>query len=61
MSNSTSRRSFMQAVGLGPAALGMSDTALAQQKQKPIPGFEEAPTDPDASKGWKPRATARLG
>lgn len=54
MSNSTSRRSFLQTVGLGTAAFGLSASAGAQQKKKPIQGFEEAPIDPNASKGWKP-------
>lgn len=54
MRSSTSRRSFLQAVGLGTAALGMSGSAIAQEKEKPIPGFEEAPKDPQASKGWRP-------
>ena len=53
MSNSTSRRSFLQAVGLGTAALGLSGSALAQQKQKSIQGFEEGPTNPNASKEWE--------
>ncbi len=53
MSRSTSRRSFLQSVGLGSAALGLSAPALAQQKQKPIQGFEEAPPDPNAAKGWQ--------
>lgn len=53
MDNSTSRRSFIQAVGAGTAALGLSNATAAEQKQKPIPGFEETPTDPDASKGWQ--------
>ncbi|MFV1980550.1 MAG: Gfo/Idh/MocA family protein, partial [Rhodothermia bacterium] len=60
MSDSTSRRSFMQAVGMGTAALGLSRSAAAQEKQKPIPGFEEAPTDPNASKGWKPFSDRKL-
>ncbi len=54
MSNSTSRRSFLQAVGLGTAALGLGGSAAAAEKKKPIQGFEEAPTDPNASKDWKP-------
>ncbi len=60
MGNSTSRRSFLQAVGLGTAALGLNGSALAGQKQKPIPGFEEAPTDPNASKGWKPVSDRKI-
>lgn len=52
MSNSTSRRSFLQAAGLGAAALGLGGSAAGAEK--PIQGFEEEPTDPNASKGWKP-------
>ena len=53
MDNSTSRRSFLHTVGLGAAAMGLNRAALAQEKSK-IPGFEEQPVDPDASKEWKP-------
>jgi predicted dehydrogenase len=53
MSRSTSRRSFLQSVGIGTAALGLSAPALAQQQRKPIQGFEEAPPDPNAAKGWQ--------
>jgi len=59
MSNSTSRRSFLQAVGLGTAALGLGRSALGGQP-KPIPGFEEAPPDPNASKGWKPVSDRKI-
>jgi predicted dehydrogenase len=59
MSKSTSRRSFMKAVSLGTAALGLTDSALAGQ-QKPIQGFEEGPTDPHASKGWKPVSDRKI-
>ena len=33
MKDSTSRRSFLHAVGLGTAALGLGGSALAQQKR----------------------------
>jgi predicted dehydrogenase len=59
MSKSTSRRSFMKAVSLGTAALGLTDSALVGQ-QKPIQGFEEGPTDPHASKGWKPVSERKI-
>ncbi len=49
----TTRRSFLQAMGLGAAALGLPGAAAAAP-EKPIQGFEKAPEDPDASKGWKP-------
>ena len=58
MKNPTSRRSFLQAVGFGAAALGLTPSAPAQQK--PIQGFEESPTDPNASKGWKPVSDRRV-
>ena len=46
------RRSFLQAVGAGAAALALPPFAQAQEQ--PIRGFERTPTDPNASKGWKP-------
>ncbi|MBN1590276.1 MAG: Gfo/Idh/MocA family oxidoreductase [Pirellulales bacterium] len=58
MNNSTSRRSFLQAVGLGAAAFGLHGSALG--KDKPIQGFEEGPVDPDASKGWQPVSDRKI-
>ncbi len=52
MHESTTRRSFLQAVGAGAAAMGLRAAGAAEDK--PIQGFEAAPTDPNASKGWKP-------
>ncbi len=52
-SNTLTRRGFLQTMGVGAAALGCARSALAQQKP-PIQGFERAPEDPDASKGWQP-------
>lgn len=55
MRSATSRRGFLQSLGLSAAVLGLRRTAPAQEKAKTtIPGFEEAPTDPEASKGWRP-------
>ena len=59
MNDFTSRRSFLQTVGVGASALGMTTSAVAQQK-KPIQGFEEGRTDPNASKGWKPFSDRKL-
>jgi len=42
----------MQSVGLGAAALGFEPSAFSQDK--PIQGFERAPEDPRASRGWRP-------
>ncbi len=58
MKPSTSRRSFLQAVGLGTAALGLAGSASAGEQ--PIQGFEEAPGDPNASKEWKPVSDRRI-
>jgi predicted dehydrogenase len=58
MHESTSRRSFLQALGLGAAAWGLS--APARTEDKPIQGFETAPTDPSASKGWRPVSDRRI-
>lgn len=57
MSDST-RRSFLQAVGLGAAAMGLQKVAAAEEK--PIQGFEKAATDKDASKGWTPVSDRKL-
>ncbi len=62
MSNSSSRRQFLQAVGLGTSAMGVGITASAQEAVSPpkdasgqvIAGFEENQADPNASKDWQP-------
>ena len=43
---------------MGAAALGIEGAGLAQEK--PIQGFERAPEDPMASKGWKPVSDRKL-
>jgi predicted dehydrogenase len=48
----TSRRTFLQAVGVGTVALGAGPAILAADR--PIQGFEQAAKDPNASKDWKP-------
>lgn len=60
MGHSTSRRSFLQAVGMGTAAMGLSGSGMAQQRPVPIQGFEEEPTDPGASKEWKPVSDRKI-
>lgn len=64
MKTPSSRRSFLQSLGLGSAVAGLGASAQGQgkskSKSKPIPGFEEAPTDPDASKGWKPVSDRKI-
>ena len=58
MQMSTTRRSFLQTTALASAAFGLGSSAAAQQK--PIQGFEKTPTDPSASKGWKPISNRRI-
>lgn len=50
----------MQSMGWGTAALGLSGSAVAGQKKRPIQGFEEAPPDPHASKGWEPVSERKI-
>lgn len=58
MKNSTSRRSFLQFLGLGAAALGL--TGKADGKDKPIAGFEKAKDSPDAWKDWRPVSDRKI-
>ncbi len=58
MNISTSRRSFLQAIGFGAAALGLGSWGRAEEK--PIQGFEESPAGPDASKGWNPISDRKI-
>lgn len=58
MKDHTTRRSFLKAVGLGSAALGLHASTVAQQPA--IAGFEKAPSDPDASKDWQPVSDRRV-
>ena len=56
--SSITRRSFLQTVGLGSAALAVTPTARSQDK--PIQGLQALPTPADASKGWKPVSDRKL-
>jgi len=58
MSESASRRSFLQTLGWGAAALGLEQSTRAEDK--PIQGFEKAATSPDASKGWTPISDRKI-
>lgn len=57
-SHPINRRAFLQATGLGAAALGLP--ALAHAAEKPIQGFEKATDAPDASKGWRPVSDRKI-
>ncbi len=52
------RRSFLQSMSFATAALASAGAARAQQPA--IQGFEKAPDDPNASKGWKPVSDRKL-
>jgi predicted dehydrogenase len=56
--SSFTRRTFLQTLGLGAAALGLRQTARSEEK--PIQGFEKTPEDPNASKNWKPVSDRKL-
>lgn len=58
MNTSPSRRRFLHTLGFSAAALGLSHPA--RPAEVPIQGFEKAPTDPSASKGWQPVSDRRL-
>lgn len=68
MSNSSSRRQFLKAVGLGTSALSLGGAASAQEATSPpkdasgqvIAGFEKNPIDPDASKSWQPFSDRKI-
>ncbi len=55
---SVTRRSFLHALGLGSAALAITPTVRSQDK--PIQGFEKAPTAADTSNGWKPVSDRKI-
>jgi len=59
MHHLTTRRSFMEAVGLGSTVLGLSGSALSQEK-KPIQGFEKTARDTSTSEGWKPISDRKI-
>ena len=59
MNGESTRRAFLQAVGVGAAAMGLQNAAHAKD-EKVIPGFEEAPTDPNASKKWEPVSDRKI-
>ncbi len=54
-----SRRSFLE-FGGAAATLGAAAFGCADDQKKPIQGFEEKPTDPSASKDWKPISDRKI-
>lgn len=57
MKPSSTRRSFLQTVGLGAAALGIQ---AARGEEKNIQGFEKVAADANASKAWKPVSDRKI-
>ncbi|HTL29896.1 MAG TPA: Gfo/Idh/MocA family oxidoreductase [Tepidisphaeraceae bacterium] len=56
----TTRRNFLQAVGVGTVALGAGAATTFAAQDKPIQGFEKAKADPNASKDWKPVSDKKI-
>ena len=56
----TTRRLFLQLLGLTATAAGLRASALSAQTPVQIQGFEKAPTTPDASQGWQPVSDRKL-
>jgi predicted dehydrogenase len=58
METETTRRSVLQALGVGALTLGA--TSLARGADQPIQGFEKQATTPDASNGWQPFSDRKI-
>ncbi|HOW69703.1 MAG TPA: Gfo/Idh/MocA family oxidoreductase [Phycisphaerae bacterium] len=58
MHDSWTRRSFLQAMGVGAASLGLQGSARSEEKA--IPGFETEPADANALKDWKPFSDRKI-
>lgn len=58
MTDPTTRRSFLQGLGLGVVSLGMP--ALLRADDPPIQGFEKLADNPNISKGWKPVSDRKI-
>ena len=56
----TTRRLFLQSLGLSAAAAGWRASALSAQTPVQIQGFEKAPINPSASQGWQPVSDRKL-
>ncbi len=54
---SLTRRRFLLSVGIGASAVGWNQ---ARPAERAIQGFERAPEDANASKGWQPVSERRL-
>ena len=52
------RRSFLQSLGVGVAAVTFQQASRAQEKV--IQGFEKVPEDPNASRDWQPISDRKI-
>jgi len=58
MDTNTSRRAFLQTVGIGTVALGLASHARGEEKT--IQGFEKTAASPEQSKGWAPVSDRKI-
>ncbi len=58
MPQETTRRSFLQTVSFGVAAVGLGQAAPGEEKV--IQGFEKEASAPDAHEGWQPVSDRKL-
>ncbi len=56
--HTTSRRSFLQAAGIGAATLGLTGSSVGQEKK--IQGFDNTPEEGKASKVWTPVSDRKI-
>lgn len=56
--HTTSRRSFLQAAGIGAATLGLAGSSVGQEKK--IQGFDDTPDEPKPSKVWTPISDRKI-
>jgi predicted dehydrogenase len=58
--NHLSRRDFFWRAGALAGAAAIGTQPVISAAEKPIQGFEKAPEDPNASKGWKPISDRKI-
>ena len=54
------RRSFLHALGAGAGAATLGFQSVAQAAEPAIQGFERAPEDPNAARGWVPFSDRKI-
>ncbi|MEA2735879.1 MAG: hypothetical protein QOE14_2330 [Humisphaera sp.] len=60
MLEGTTRRTFLQAMGIGAAAVGLGSAAAIAEEKKPIQGFEKSAADPNQAKDWTPISDRKI-